>query len=353
MNVQIREIIDTLSRVRIFNISLADYTVIFLFVGVSVFVLNLLKGLLIKYLSKLQKPDKFNIIDIVIDILSLFTWSLYVVISLNLTLLFLANQDIRVPDIVSFGVFLVTTVYLAIITKKVISLSVQSIIQTRTFEGQNPQFDSSGLRFLEFGISIIVWVVAFLFVLQNRNVNINALVGGLGVAGIAFAFALQNLMGDLFASISIYTDKPFTIGDFIKVGDDIGEVVKIGLKTTRIKTLQGEELVISNKEISNTKIKNLTRVTKRKVLMDVKFVKSEVEPDLEQIPKQLKKLIDDMPKVKFYATYLKESTEKYFIFVLEFDVGKVGYKDFLAIQNTISVDMIKLFGDENVEFSIV
>jgi small-conductance mechanosensitive channel len=210
------------------------------------------------------------------------------------------------------------------------------------------------LACVSLGFNIIIWVVALLFVLQNRNININALVGGLGVAGIAFAFALQNLVSDLFSSVSIYTDKPFVIGDYIQLGDDVGEVVKIGLKTTRIKNLKGGEIVISNKELSTSKIKNLSRVGKRKVFMEVKIDKESTEISFaEEVPTVLKKMINETPKVKFYASYLKEVSEKHYIYFLEFETNKIAFKEFVELKNNINIKLLETFKENKVEFSVL
>ena len=108
--------------------------------------------------------------------------------------------------------------------------------------------------------SIVLWVFGGLFVLSNLGIEITSLIAGLGIGGIAVAFALQGILSDLFASFSIYFDKPFRIGDFIIVGADSGTVEKIGVKSTRIRTLQGEELVISNAELTSARLQNFKKM---------------------------------------------------------------------------------------------
>ncbi|MBC7471937.1 MAG: mechanosensitive ion channel [candidate division SR1 bacterium] len=314
-----------------------------------------IKGLLLRYIDFLKDEKKIKLSNILFRCSQLLTWPLYLVVGIKVGIRFLNSQDSSINDIIEFTVFSLVITYVTMIVQKVISISVQSIIENRTFQGEDPNFDASGLRFLEFGFNILVWVVAVLFVLQNRNININALVGGLGVAGIVFAFTLQNLVSDLFSSVSIYTDKPFVIGDYIQIGDDIGEVVKIGLKTTRIKNLSGDELVISNKEISTSKIKNLSRVGRRKVFMDVKIRKNEkTEIDFAlQVPSILKKIINELPKVKFFAAYLKEVSENYYIYFLEFETNKMPFKDFIELKNIVNMKILETFEDNEVEFKVL
>jgi small-conductance mechanosensitive channel len=333
----------------------SGYAIILGVITISVFVLILLKRLLVAFVMKLRDDKKLKFADIILQFLDLLSLPLYLIIGIRLATSLVSIQDMGVQDIISFIIFLITTVYAALIFQKVISLSIQSIIKNRTFQGEDPDFDASGLRFLEFGFNIIVWVAVILFVLQNRNININALVGGLGVAGIAFAFTLQNLVSDLFSSVSIYTDKPFVIGDYIQLGDDVGEVVKIGLKTTRLKNLKGGEIVISNKELATSKIKNLSKVGKRKVFMEVKIHKSE-EADIskvEEVPSLLKKAINGTPKVKYFASYLKEVSENYYIYFLEFETNKMPFRDFIELKNKVNLKILELFEDNKVEFNVL
>src|SRR5690606_36212258 len=109
---------------------------------------------------------------------------------------------------------------------------------------------------------ILLWSTGLLLILSNLGVNISALVASLGIGGIAVALALQNILGDIFSSFSIYLDKPFEVGDFVVVGAHQGTVKKIGLKTTRIQALQGEEIVISNNELTKGRVQNFKRMTK-------------------------------------------------------------------------------------------
>jgi small-conductance mechanosensitive channel len=339
---------------KILNETNANYIVVMaIVVGCTLFFAGL-ERLLVKYTIRLKHEKKFKFANIIIEVSQILSWPLYLLIGIKIGIRFLTLQNPDVQDLIAFAIFLLITIYVAKILQKIIRVSIQSIIKNRTFEGENPNFDASGLRFLEFGFNVLIWVVAALFVLQNRNININALVGGLGVAGIALAFTLQNLVSDLFSSVSIYTDKPFVIGDYIQLGDDIGEVMKIGLKTTRIKNLKGGEIVVSNKELSTAKIKNLSRVGKRKVFMEIKIDKEGVDISFaEDVPTNLKKTINDIPKVKFFAAYLKEVSEKHYIYFLEFETNKMPFRDFIELKNSVNIQILDAFKENQIEFSIL
>ncbi len=123
--------------------------------------------------------------------------------------------------------------------------------------------DATTLDSLGLIVKITVWVILGLIILDNLNVEISSLVASLGIGGIAVALALQNILGDLFASLSIAFDKPFVIGDFIVVGEFEGDVEDIGLKSTRIRSLSGEELIFSNTDLLSSRIRNYKRLEKR------------------------------------------------------------------------------------------
>jgi small-conductance mechanosensitive channel len=333
----------------------SNYAIFFVVILSTVVTLATVKRLLIRYITNFRDEKNIRFADFILQFLELLSLPLYLIIGIKAAISIISIQDTSVIESVSFLVFFISTIYAALVMRKVVSLAIQSIIKNRTFQSQDPDFDSSGLRFLEFSFNIIIWAAAVLFILQNRNININALVGGLGVAGIAFAFALQNLVSDLFSSISIYTDKPFIIGDYIQIGDDVGEVVKIGLKTTRLKNIKGGEIVISNKELSTSKIKNLSKVGKRKVFMEIKIHKDDNSSIIlaEEVPNILKKMINEIPKVKFFAAYLKEVTEHYYIYFLEFETNKMPFKDFIELKNRVNVKMLEVFEDNKIEFSVL
>jgi small-conductance mechanosensitive channel len=126
--------------------------------------------------------------------------------------------------------------------------------------------DRTTLAALSIGAKTIVWFLLLLVGLENLGVNIGTLVAGLGVGGIAIALAVQNILGDLFAALSIVLDKPFIVGDTIAVDQVVGTVAHVGLKTTRVKSFNGEEVVISNADLLRSRIRNLTRREGRRMV---------------------------------------------------------------------------------------
>jgi small-conductance mechanosensitive channel len=150
----------------------------------------------------------------------------------------------------------------------IISLTIDIIIHRIIIKEEKHEDSLSPSMIISVGniIKVLFWVTGILAILSNLGFDITALIAGLGIGGIAIAFALQGILGDLFASFSIYFDKPFKKGHFIIVDDDMGVVENIGLRSTRINTLRGEELVISNKELTSVRIHNFKNMANRRVV---------------------------------------------------------------------------------------
>lgn len=194
-------------------------------------------------------------------------------------------------------------------------------------------------------------VVLILIGLSNLGINISALLAGLGVGGIAVALAAQNVLGDLLASLSIVLDKPFVVGDFIIAGTEMGTVEQIGIKTTRLRSLSGEEVVLSNKDLLESRIRNYKRMWQRRVVQKFRVIYSTPAPVLEQIPGWVKEIIGRYDKLRFdrchFANYGASSLDFEFVFfVLDSD-----YNVFMDFQQKVLLDIFRKFAENGVEFA--
>lgn len=215
---------------------------------------------LVQKLSLIAKKTETKFDDYIADVLSNIPASFYDLLSLYFAFktLFLNPLVIKILDILLISI----VIFQIINSCNTFSIYVlKKIFHTETInEEDKTVFD--GLTLL---IKILLWITGILFLLANLGVNISSLATSLGIGGIAIALAVQNILGDLFSSFSIYFDKPFSVGDTIIVDKYTGTVKRIGLKSTRIQTLQGEELVIGNKELISSKIQNLKKMERRRV----------------------------------------------------------------------------------------
>jgi small-conductance mechanosensitive channel len=204
---------------------------------------------------------------------------------------------------------------------------------------------------LGFILRLTPWVIVFLMVLDNFGVNITALVASLGVGGIAVALAVQNILGDLFASLSIMLDKPFEIGDFIIVGDVLGSVEHIGLKTTRLRALGGEELIFSNADMLKSRIRNFRGVTERRSLTRLGVTYGTSPDTLARIPTILQSAVEKHPQARFDRAHFVAFGASGCEIELVYYVATTDYNEFLDIQQAVNLDILRSFTAGGIELA--
>ncbi len=199
--------------------------------------------------------------------------------------------------------------------------------------------------------SLVLWSVGILVILSNLGFNISALAASLGIGGVAIALAIQNILGDLFASFSIYFDKPFQIGDYIVIGSDKGTVQKIGLKTTRIKTLQGEELVVSNKELTSIRVQNFKKMRNRRVNFSIGVEYSTPTEKIKNIPKMIQEIINHQELAEFSRCHFELFGDFSLKFETVYFVNTSEYKKYMDIQQEINFEIKERFEKEKIEMA--
>jgi len=198
---------------------------------------------------------------------------------------------------------------------------------------------------------IVLWVILSLIILDNLDVQINSLVASLGIGGIAVALALQNILGDLFASLSITLDKPFVIGDFIEVDDYEGDVEDIGLKSTRIRSLSGEELIFANTDLLNSRIRNFKRLEKRRISFAFGIIYGTPLEKLKLIPGIVEEIITPIKNVQFERVHFKDLGDFSLNFGVVYYVQDPTYIAYLDIQQMINLALYQRFEEEGIEFA--
>lgn len=198
---------------------------------------------------------------------------------------------------------------------------------------------------------VAIWAVFLLLALENLGFDITTLVAGLGIGGVAVAFALQNILGDLFASVSIILDKPFETGDFIIVGDKLGTVEKIGIKTVRVRSLSGEQLVFSNNDLLQSRIHNYKRMNERRVVFTIGVVYQTPADKLERVPEIIREAIESEDKTRFDRAHFKAFGDFSLNFEAVYYVLEPDYNLMMDIQQRVNLAIVRRFEDEGVEFA--
>jgi small-conductance mechanosensitive channel len=194
-------------------------------------------------------------------------------------------------------------------------------------------------------------VLGLVFLLDNLGFEISAVIAGLGIGGIAIALAAQAILGDLFSYFVIFFDRPFEIGDFIVIGDKKGNVEYIGIKTTRLRSLSGEQLVFSNTDLTNSRIQNFRRMERRRVVFKLGVVYETPGNQLAEIPVIVKEIIDEQPDVTFdrghFASYGDFSLNFEFVYY----VMSSDYNKYMDTQQAINLKIYQEFEKRGIVFA--
>jgi Small-conductance mechanosensitive channel len=200
-------------------------------------------------------------------------------------------------------------------------------------------------------VKAVIWIIAFLIIISNIVPDVSALVAGLGVGGIAVAFAAQAIIEDIFSYFTIFLDRPFQIGDFITTGDYLGEVKHIGIRTTRLKSLGGEELVFSNKDLTSARIRNYKTMEERRVVFSIGVTYDTSLEKLKQIPEVLKEIIDSKEMTRFDRAHFLSYGDSSLKYEIVYYVLSGDYNKYMDVHQAINFDIRERFDAMELEFA--
>jgi small-conductance mechanosensitive channel len=197
----------------------------------------------------------------------------------------------------------------------------------------------------------LIWALALLLTLDNLGINITALVAGLGIGGIAVALAVQNVLGDLLASLSITLDRPFVVGDAVTVGDFTGTVEQIGVKSVRLRSVSGEEIIMPNADLLASRVRNWGRLRERRVEFTLGLAFDTSREQLARLPEQLHAIIEQQRDVRFDRAHFAKISPTALEFVVVYFVTVPDYNRYMDIQQEINLNVIQLLEREHIELA--
>ncbi|MDQ3949015.1 MAG: mechanosensitive ion channel family protein [Gemmatimonadota bacterium] len=255
----------------------------------------------------------------------------------------------RIADTLDKAIALVVLLQAALWGTAAIAFYVARYIERRreTLEASN----AWAIRALGVAARVVVWALVFVAVLDNVGFDVTALVTGLGVGGIAIALAVQTILGDVFAAMAIVFDKPFVVGDFIVVDDLAGTVEAIGLKTTRVRSLSGEQLVFGNAELLKSRIRNFKRLYERRNLFAIDVTYDTPTDVVARIPGMLREIVEAQRPVRFDRSHFSGYTESTLRFETVYYVLDPDYNKHMDIQQAIFLAILERFEREGIEFA--
>lgn len=204
---------------------------------------------------------------------------------------------------------------------------------------------------IAFLAEMALWIILALLVLDNLGINITTLVASLGIGGIAVALAVQNILGDLFASLSIALDKPFVTGDFIVIDNMMGTVKHVGLKTTRIQSLSGEELIFSNADLLRSRIRNYKRMSERRIVFEIGVTFDTPTDKLRRINDIIRDIIDTEANARLDRCHFKKIGASSLDFEVVYYVLDPDFSQYMNIQQSINLQLMERLAAEGIEFA--
>jgi small-conductance mechanosensitive channel len=263
--------------------------------GAALALLYLVKNIGVARLKTLAEKTETDLDDLLIGLIEKFRWFEYQLVAVYVAARYL-NRAPAFDKALHLVLLLVFTYRAITITQALLSYWINKVASQRDLDGQAK---NSVVKSTQVILRTLVWVAAVLFVLDNLGVNISAVLTGLGIGGVAVALAAQAILGDLFNFFVILLDKPFAIGDFIVSDAVSGTIEHVGLKSTRIRSISGEMVVVSNSNLLGSRIRNYKDLTKRRILFKTGIVYGTRPEILKNIPAVVKKAVLAVPKAEF------------------------------------------------------
>lgn len=333
------------------TIDVAPYVLSFGLFVAFIILFKLLQLIVIVRLRALSKRTKTDIDDVVIDAIGDIRPWVYVVFAVYVALIPVSISG-TLGTIVT-ALFLFTLVWQAIeVAAKFVDYGATRFLEKdEDGDGIVDPNAATASHMVTLMARIVLWSLGGLFVLSNLGIEITSLIAGLGIGGIAIAFALQGILSDLFSSFSLYFDKPFRIGDYIVIGEHSGTVEKIGIKTTRIRTLQGEELVVSNAELTSTRVQNFKKMQERRIAFQFGITYETPHEKVKEIPKMVEEIFGSVTGGRLDRAHFTTYGDSALIFDVVFYVESSDYNEYLDIQQKINFELMGRFASEGIEFA--
>jgi small-conductance mechanosensitive channel len=314
---------------------------------ISFVVFKIVCSAIIKQLKVLTAKTKAHWDDLFTQLIArntpLFVWTASFYISIQFLYV---NATL---DKVINAVFAIT---LAIISIRIVQGMLTFWFNKKYFEAKHVDVGKkSVMKNMLLFLKVILWFIVCLFVLDNLGFDITTMVAGLGIGGMAIALASQNILSDIFSYFTIFFDKPFEAGDFIVVGDLLGVVEHIGIKTTRVKSLQGEQLVFGNADLMGSRIKNFKKMEQRRIATTIGVIYETPEDKLKTIPKIIEDIITKQDSITFDRAHFKSFGDFSLDFEFVYYVHSGDYAAYMDVQQAINLGLFSQFAKEGIEFA--
>ncbi|WP_276495735.1 mechanosensitive ion channel family protein [Pontibacter litorisediminis] len=336
---------DFLERVYFHN-SIQTYLIALGFVLLGILLIGIFKKRVLTRIAKLTQKTKSNFDNHLIESIDRFG-----VPALYIALFYAGLDYLALPVRFNKIIQVAVTVAITFLAIRIIASTILLLLRSYIGRQDNGEEKVKQLGGVILVVNIIIWGLGLLTLLDNLGYDVTTVVAGLGIGGIAVALAAQNILGDLFNYFVIFFDRPFEVGDFIVIDDKSGVVDKVGVKTTRIKSLSGEQLVFANSDLTNSRIHNYKQMQQRRVVFKLGVIYQTSYEHLESIPELLRQIVEAQDMVRFDRAHFVSYGDSSLDFETVYYVLSSNYNDYMDIHQRINLGIFREFQKRGIEFA--
>ena len=329
-----------------FGNSLLSYLIALTIIVLGLVVARIFRTIFIGRLQKWAKQTETTADDFVVEGIKRFGIPAlyYFVIYNGINYLDLSVKAQRILEVA-------TAVVVTFLLLRLLSSTILLVLQTHIRKQEHGEEKINQLGGLMIVINIVIWILGFVFLIDNLGYDVTTIVTGLGIGGIAVALAAQNILGDLFNYFVIFFDRPFEVGDFIVVDDKSGTVEYIGLKTTRIRSLSGEQLVVGNSHLTSSRIHNFKRLLKRRATFSIDVEYGTPLEIVREIPVMLRRIVESQENAIFDRSHFARYNDWSLRFEVVYHVNAPEYNTYMDIQQNINFRIYEEFQQRGIGFA--
>jgi small-conductance mechanosensitive channel len=329
-----------------FGNTVLSYIIVAGVIVVGLVAVKIVTSVVINALHKWTAKTASKLDDLIIEILRKNAVPL-----LYYGVFYVATRSLVLPSALGKTIDIIGVVLLTFLSIRFISGLVAYTFEKYWLKDAD-QEKKRGLKGMMPAINVVIWGLGIIFLLDNLGFEISTVIAGLGIGGIAVALAAQAVLGDLFSYVSILMDRPFETGDFIILGNDhLGTIEHIGIKTTRIRSLGGEQLVLSNSDLTNSRIRNYKRMQKRRVVFKLGVTYQTPSDKLKEIPGIIKNIITGVEDTTFDRAHFSGYGDFSLNIEIVYYVLSSDYNKYMDTQQAINLAIYVEFEKRDIEFA--
>jgi len=325
--------------------SILDYLIIIGVVVISYLLIKLIEHTVIKRLKAKSESTESKLDDTLIKGIEKYILPL-ILISIIYIMLIQLHIIGNVRKIIDIAAMILATYFII----QFVSAIISYYIEVKWLKGEDVTKSNRVKAILPI-VNIIIWTIGIIFLLDNLGLKISAIITGLGIGGIAIALATQTLLKDLFGYLIILLDRPFEVGDFIAVDAFSGTIEKIGIKSTQIRSIDGEMLIFSNSDLTNSRIKNYHKMITRRVLLRFGIVYETPLEKTKQIPQIIEKIVENIEGTRFDRAHFVQYSNYSLNFEVVYYIEDNDYTKYMDIQQEINLKIADKFAENNIQFA--